>query len=299
MNVVLAGEEVRRRQSHEGQPGAIGAAANLPEVRRQSGAGHCRLRVLGDFGISIEHLFHVAVRLAALDLDRRRRVRPHDFFREVVKHARFLVEALRGEIAQQQLDHSELDAALYAVRMHVAFVAVGCLGREAMAWQAMHELRGKLDGAHHPALRVTWVHVEPFEGHGDCVGREVFDLELPSLRPVERVGETRAEPVDVEILRAAADLLVRCKADLDRPVRDLRMGHQMLRGGHDLRHTGFVVRPKQRQARCGDDVVAALLGELGIGRFAEHHRRVVRQHEIAAVVVLVHEGFHVRAADVR
>ncbi len=62
------------------------------------------LRVLDHFGIPIQHLFHVAIRLSALNLDGGRGKGPHDFVRELGQHARLVVETLGGEIAQQQLD---------------------------------------------------------------------------------------------------------------------------------------------------------------------------------------------------
>ena len=99
MDVVLSCEQVRRRQPHERQARAVRAPANLPEVRRESRAHHGGLRVLGDLRIPIEHFLHVAVRFAAIDLDRRSRIRPHHFIGKIVEHARFVVETLRREIA--------------------------------------------------------------------------------------------------------------------------------------------------------------------------------------------------------
>ena len=55
--------------------------------------------------------------------------------------------------------------------------------------------------------------------------------------------------------------------------------------------------PSSVQPRRRDDVVAALFRELGVVGLAQHHRRIVGQHEIAAVVVRVDDRAHVGAAD--
>ena len=121
----------------------------------------------------------------------------------------------------------------------------------------------------------------------------------PRLPPSMRVGAARAEPRHVEMLRAAADLFVRREGDADGAVRDLGMRDEIGGGRHDLGDAGLVVGAEQRRAGRGDDVVADLLGERGIVRQPQHRRRIVRQHEIAAVVAAVDDRLDARAAHFR
>ena len=87
---------------------------------------------------------------------------------------------------------------------------------------------------------------------------------------VHRVGELGAELFQVDLVDAAADLLVRREQDLDRAVLDLRVLDQELRGIHDLGEAGLVVGAEQRGAVGGDDVVADLVGECGMLGGADH-----------------------------
>ena len=62
---------------------------------------------------------------------------------------------------------------------------------------------------------------------------------------------------------------------------------------------GLVVRAEQCRARRGDDVVAHLIGQFGNVGHPQYGGRVVRQNEIAAVVLAVHDRLHVLATQVR
>ena len=50
---------------------------------------------------------------------------------------------------------------------------------------------------------------------------EVFIIEAAKLAAVERVGEIAAEALDVELIRACADFLVRGKCDMDFAVGEI------------------------------------------------------------------------------
>ena len=81
---------------------------------------------------------------------------------------------------------------------------------------------------------------------------------------------------------------------------------QKLRRVHDLGDAGLVVGAEQRGAVGGDDVVADLIGQRRIVGDADDLRRIARQHDVAAAIVLddlrldvlagaVRRGVHVRA----
>ena len=67
---MTAGEQIRRRQSHEAQPRAVRAAANRSVSRLESGATDRLARVLDDLGMPVQHLLEVAVALFHAERDR-------------------------------------------------------------------------------------------------------------------------------------------------------------------------------------------------------------------------------------
>ena len=128
----------------------------------------------------------------------------------------------------------------------------------------------------------------------------------PARFAVHGVGEVGAELFQIDLVDAAADLLVGREQDLDGAVLDLRILDQELRGIHDLGETGLVVGAEQRGAVGGDDVVADLVGERRMLGGADHLRGVGRQHDVAAAIVphdlrldvlagAVGRGVHMRA----
>ena len=125
------------------------------------------------------------------------------------------------------------------------------------------------------------------EGEGHRVGREALHLDLAARAAVHGVGVAGAEPGDVEVLGAAAHLLVGGEGDADRAVRDFGVGEQVLGRGDDLGDPRLVVGAEQGGARGGDDVVADPLLEIGdVGR-AQDRGRIVRQHQVLPLVVAV------------
>ena len=141
--------------------------------------------------------------------------------------------------------------------------------------------------------------VEAVERQRHRVGGETFDLELAAAAAVHRVGASRAEARDVEMLRAAADFFVRREADPDRPVRNLGMRHQVLGRRHDFGDAGLVVGAEQRRPRRGDDVVADLLGQRGDVGQPQHGGRIVGQDQVAAVVAAMDDRLDAGAAHLR
>src|SRR6187200_2939613 len=63
MEVVLAGEQVRRGQPHERKARAVRASTNRPFDRLDAHPTHGFTRAFDDFGMLCEHLTHIAVLL--------------------------------------------------------------------------------------------------------------------------------------------------------------------------------------------------------------------------------------------
>ena len=172
-----------------------------------------------------------------------------------------------------------------ADRMQKAFLALGGFRRAGVLWQAIDDGGGDLDRVLHLALGKAGMGADAFDGDGGAVGRKRLVLDIPRGFAVHRVGEIGAELFQVDLVDAAADLLVGREQDLDRAVLDLRVLNQELRRIHDLGEAGLVVGAQQRGAIGRDDVVADLVGERGMIGGADHLGRVGRQHDVAAAII--------------
>jgi hypothetical protein len=137
---------------------------------------------------------------------------------------------------------------------------LGRLGREPVAGKLLEQPRGELDRVHHLPLRRPRMDAMAADAdtHLGCGERLVVDP--PDLGAVQRVGEVRSECVDVEVLDAAADLLVHGEADADRRVLDLRVADEIGDRGHDLGHARLVVGAEEGRPVRRDDVVADPVG---------------------------------------
>ena len=173
-----------------------------------------------------------------------------------------------------------------ADRMQKALLALGGLRRAGVFRQAIDDGGRDLDRVLHLALGEAGMGADALDGDGGAVGGEGLVLDIPGGFAVHRVGEIGAELFQVDLVDAAADLLVGREQDLDRAVLDLRIVDQELRRIHDLGEAGLVVGAEQRGAVGGDDVVADLVGERGMIGGADHLRGIGRQHDVAAAIIL-------------
>ena len=114
-------------------------------------------------------------------------------------------------------------------------------------------------------------------------------LELSEASAIQRVRTDGTEPRDVEVIGAASDLFVRRERYPHRSVCHGRMTNQVFGGRHDCRHSRLVVGAEQGGARRSHDVVADLRGECRLVAHAQDGRRVIRQHDVTAVVLTMHD----------
>ena len=139
-----------------------------------------------------------------------------------------------------------------------------------------------------------------------AVGRKGLVLEGAGRLAVHGVGEVGPELFEIDLVDAAADLLVRREQDLDRAVPDVGIVDQDLRRRHDLGYARLVVGAQQRRAVGGDDVVADLVVQFRMLADLDDPLRIARQHDVAAGIVAhdlrldvgageVGRGVHVRA----
>ena len=121
----------------------------------------------------------------------------------------------RSKILQLHFGHAAVDF----VRVQEAFAVVGRLGRQAIARQPGDEIGRRPDRVGHPPLGDRRMDVHAADGDHGQVGRKGLHVDLVAAVAVERVADRGADLGQVEVIDAAADLLVAGEADADRAVR--------------------------------------------------------------------------------
>jgi hypothetical protein len=135
--------------------------------------------------------------------------------------------------------------------------------------------------------------------HADRRRRERLDLELAEVGAVERVGDVRAECVEVEVLGAAPDLLVHRERDADRRARALAVASEAPHRSHDLGDPGLVVGAEERRPVARHEVVTDTRRERRENGRIEDLSRITRQHDRVTSPRLVDDRRDVGADDVR
>ena len=124
---------------------------------------------------------------------------------------------------------------------------------------------------------------------------EVLVFDLAELAAVHGVGLFCGKGFQIQKIRARADLLVRCKADRDGAMRNLRVRKQVRAGGNNLGDPGLVIRAEQRGAVGDDQILADIVAERREARGGQDLS--VCQHQILARVA-DDRGTDVFAADI-
>ena len=125
---------------------------------------------------------------------------------------------------------------------------------------------------------------------------EVFIIEAAKLAAVERVGEIAAKALDIKLIRACADLLVRGECNMDFAVGKV-VFDDIFRSLHNLGYTGLVVCAEQGGA-VGDDKCFTLefLENREIFNIGDNAELFVEDN-VFAVVIFNDAGFDVCAGD--
>ena len=121
--------------------------------------------------------------------------------------------------------------------------------------------------------------VHPADRHHRLVGRKGFHVDLAAAVTVERVAHRGPNLLQIELVDAAADLLVARETDSHRPVGDFRVLDEPGGRFHDDGHARLVVGPQQGRAVAGDQGAAAERLQLGVVGHADHAvRRLSRNN---------------------
>ena len=137
--------------------------------------------------------------------------------------------------------------------IHFCILGLFCLREHGLEFQTDE------DGVFHLALGAAWVDVLAVNGdaHGSCVEGLVFHLaEGSAVHCISHIG---APAGYVEEIHAVSHFFVGSKGDLDGPVGDLRMCHEIFSHSHDLGNTGLIVSAQKAGAVGGDQVLAHIV----------------------------------------
>ena len=123
VEVVLAGEDVRRRQPHERQPRAVGAAANRPRSRTARPARRTASRACSatsGWRSSTSRMFRYDS--STSELDARARDSGCRLAGEVLDQRFLVLQPAVSKVADEQLHRCAFDAGLHDVRVHESLV---------------------------------------------------------------------------------------------------------------------------------------------------------------------------------
>ncbi len=140
-------------------------------------------------------------------------------------------------------------------RVDKALAAFGRLRRQPIAWERRDEISRELEAVDELPFRGSRVGSTAVDGDQDLLRRERLVLERTEAGAVKRVGEVRAELVEVEMDRATTHLLVDRETDTHRSACQLRMLREPRDRRHDLGDARLVVGAEKRCPVARDDVV--------------------------------------------
>src|SRR3954447_5146814 len=104
MEVVLAGEQVGRRQAHERKARAVRAAADRTFDRLETSAANGVTRVVDHLRVAFEHLAHVPVRLLDHGCKRGAGMDADALTSQLLDEPRLLRETRRRKVPEEDLD---------------------------------------------------------------------------------------------------------------------------------------------------------------------------------------------------
>ena len=156
-----------------------------------------------------------------------------------------------------------LHIAADAVNMIEALISFRCL-RHLMDRKKSLKLLCQENGVLHLSLRAAGMNAAPVHMEGHIRGVEVFIFQLAQRAAVHGVGIIRSEAFHIEMVHTAAHLFIGSKTDPHGSMSDFRMGQQIFRHGHDLRHAGLIVRTKKRGAVRDDQTLSDQSGKLRV-----------------------------------
>ena len=178
--------------------------------------------------------------------------------------------------------------------MDEAVAVVGRLGAEPRRGESREKRAQDADCVDHCSLADGRMRVDPLHCDFGPVGRERFRVDLVATATVQRVGDVSTQLGEVHLVGPAPDLFIAGEAEPHGTVLQFAAAPQQFgRRRHDDRHARLVVRTEQRRTVGRDDRMTDALEQVGILRDLQH-LAILRQDEVATLIVLVNDRVHVR-----
>ena len=146
-----------------------------------------------------------------------------------------------------------VNSTLHAAKVVKALVSF-CVLRSLRRGKQLVELHSGQNSAEHRVFGIAGVDAPAGDLNSRGSGVEALVLDLAELASVGGIGFLGTETRNVEVVRAAADLLVGREGDADRPVRELRMRGVVGEEVHDLRDACLVIGAQKSRAVRDDEV---------------------------------------------
>ena len=212
-----AGEEIRRRQPAVREACPVGAAADDRAHRLEPDPAHGLLGRLDHLRMAVDHLVHVPVLLLLAHVDRSPRF-PLAHRGEPPHQREVLLDLRQVVVADDQLDHRLLGAARDLVGCTNPSRSSVVSGESESRGSAATKSAASLIAFTSCPLAVPGCVERPRIVTTTFAALNVSASISPGVGAVERVRVPGAEALEVEVLRAARDLLVGGEADADRRV---------------------------------------------------------------------------------
>ena len=146
-----------------------------------------------------------------------------------------------------------------------------------------------LQGVDHFVLGIPRMDISTLYGNFGTCGIEVFVLQLPFETAIHRIGEIGPEIFNIEEVHSTSHLLVGCKSDTYRTVRDFGVCHQVFSGCHNFSNSGLVIGPQQRGTVGRDQGMSFEKGQFR--EFGHTHGQRFVQTNILPIVIIYKLGF--------
>ena len=181
--------------------------------------------------------------------------------------------------------------------------SLAALGRFGTIWNGFRKAGEKVarrkrridqNSLRRSGMRVT---ASECDSCGACRPRFVSDV--AKFLSIDRVCELRSPLLDLELVHRPANFFIWRKRDRDVAVFDLRIQFENLDHRHHFGDARLVIGAKQRRAVRSDDVVTDQILEIGVLRNGNNLCLVIRQNNVAALVILVNNDVDIRPGNRR
>ena len=286
MEVVGAGEVVRREDALDGEVGTVRAAAHGGGLGFDAGRGEGVIEVVDAHAVVVTHgVGDVGVGVGELDLDTGFRMTEAEVFGGA--HELFLLAFVEGLVVVADLHREDglARVGLHRLEDHESLAVFGAFRRFG-AVEHVDEVVHDEDRVDEDALGGHRVGRDALDRQLGVAGIERFPDHFAEFAAVDRVGEVDGELGEVHLAGALfAELFVGNEDDVDVAVRTV-LARDDGEGRHDVGDGGLVVGAKHGRAVGDNDVVAHVAFDFRMFGRLEPDVLFLVEADVAALVVL-------------